>query len=133
NLRAGIVDAVHDHGPAVILALLDEIQLIPTARTMFNFPEPSIGRERQPLWRSMTHRPDFRQAKPRIPGRRLAFWRDVDHLAQVFVALLRLHRNRIAGRTVPESDEQVAVFRIDGDAGPGLAHCSIGERSALKD
>src|SRR5262249_41017701 len=126
DLRAGIVDAVHDHRPAVVLALLDQIQLIATARTMFNFPQPSIGCEGQTLWRTMTHRPDFRWAKRRIAGRRFAFWRDVDHLAKVFVALLRLHRNRTAGRSVPKRDEQVAVLRIDGDAGTGLAQRSVG-------
>src|SRR5262245_13700869 len=81
----------------------------------------------------MTHRPDLRQAKRRIAGRRLSFWRDVDDLAQVFVGLLRLQRNRIAGGSIPNRDEQVAVLRIDGDARTGLAHRSVGERCALKD
>src|SRR5207249_11685393 len=49
------------------------------------------------------------------------------------VGLLRLHRNRIASGSVAKSDEQVAVLRIDGDAGTGLAHRSVGERCALKD
>src|SRR4029077_10738352 len=123
----------HDHRPTVVLSLLDKIQLIATARTMFNFPKPSIGREGETLWRSMTHRPDFRQTKPRIAGRRLSFWCDMDHLAQVFVGLLRLHRNRIAGGTVAKSNEQCAVLRIDGDARTGLAHRSVSERRALKD
>src|SRR6185436_16687960 len=66
DLRAGIVDAVHDHRPTVVLALLDEIQLIATARTMFSFPKPSVGRKGQTLWGAMPHRPDFRQAKRRV-------------------------------------------------------------------
>src|SRR5207244_13363638 len=114
DLRAGIVDAVHDHRPTVVLALLDQIQLIATARTMFNFPKPSIGCEGQTLWRAMAHRPDFRQAKRRIAGRRLAFWRDVDHLAQVFVGLLRMRRYRIAGGSGAKRVDGVGVLLLYG-------------------
>src|SRR3954447_12991051 len=38
DLCARVVDAMHDHGPPVVLALLNQIELVSAARTMFGFP-----------------------------------------------------------------------------------------------
>ncbi len=96
DLRPGVVDAVHDHRPAVVLALLDDVQLVTAPRAVLHFPQPAVGREGQPLRRPVSHGPRARQPQRRIAGRRLALGRDVNHLAQIGVQVLRLQREWIA-------------------------------------
>ena len=134
DLRAGVVDAVHDHRPAVVLALLDDVQLVTAARAVLHFPQPAVGRERQPLRRPVAHGPRARQAQRRIAGRRLAFGRDVNHLAQIGIQVLRLQRERIAGgaianrrRTDSRPSDRSAMRE------PDLLHRAIGERGRLED
>src|SRR5215475_12145323 len=61
DFDAAVVDAVADHRPAVILALLDEIDLVAAARPMLVLPQLSgDGMEREPLGIAVAVAPDLR-------------------------------------------------------------------------
>src|SRR5260221_2502298 len=55
-----VVHPVGDDGPAVVLALLDEVQLVAAARAMFDLPELTGGGERQAVGGADATRPGFR-------------------------------------------------------------------------
>jgi len=95
------------------------IQLIATARTMFNFPKPSVGREGSNPAVFDDHRPDFRQSQAPDCRRRLpsgVMWTP----CQILIRLLRLQRSGSpwSGR---HCHEQVAVLWIVAIR-DGLAH-----------
>ena len=121
--RAWIVDAVHDHRPAVILAFLDDVQLVAAARSVIVLPQATGSRiERQAFRAAHAVGPDLGQharlTDERIVGRRRAIRRDVNDLAEMIVELLRdVPRRRI--RAVAGCQEQIAVAP-DRDAASGL-------------
>ena len=60
NLCAVVVDAVADHRPPVVLALLDDVDLIAAARPVLVLPKPAgHGMERETLRIAMARAPDF--------------------------------------------------------------------------
>ena len=132
--RARIVDAVHDHRPAVVLALLDDVELVAAARTVLGFPQAAGPRiERQAFLAADAIGPDLGQdarlAEERIVGRRRAVGRDVNDLAEMGVQPLRhVPRRRI--RAVADGHEQVAVGP-DRDAAAGLAAEPLGRHGRL--
>ena len=52
--HAVVVDGVGDERPAVVLAGLDQVQLVAASRAVLDFPQPAVGRERQTVGRPMT-------------------------------------------------------------------------------
>ena len=120
---ARIVDAARDQRPAVVLAFLDDVQLVAAARAVIVLPQTAGSRiERQPFGAAHAVRPDLgkdaRLADERIVGRRRPIRRDANDLAEVVVELLRdVPRRRI--RTVAERHQQIAVGR-DHDSAAGL-------------
>src|SRR5688572_14120655 len=66
NRHAGILLAIRDERPAVVLALLDEVHLVAAPRPVLDHPEPSVGIERRGLHVAVTQRPDLRPGVPAI-------------------------------------------------------------------
>ena len=52
--HAVVVRRVGDERPAVVLAGLDQVQLVAASRAVLDFPQPAVGRERQAVRRPMT-------------------------------------------------------------------------------
>src|SRR5262245_7380757 len=95
DLGAAVVDAVADHRPAVILALLDKVDLVAAARPMLVLPQLSgDGVERKPLGISVAVAPDLwlgrRLADEGIVRRNRAIGPDANDLAEVVAKILRL-------------------------------------------
>ena len=91
---ARVVDTTDDYWPSVILALLDDVQLISAARAMFVLPQASGCRIKcQAFLAAHAVGPDLRQdvrfAEERIVRCRCAIGRDVNDLAQMVVQSLR--------------------------------------------
>ena len=63
--RAVVVGRVGDERPAVVLAGLDQVQLVAASRAVLEFPQPAVGRERQTVRRPMTGGPGFRRRQIR--------------------------------------------------------------------
>src|SRR5690242_5442 len=59
NGHAIVIVAIRDQRPAIVLALLDQVQLVAAARTMFHFPQFAGGRKRQPVRRPNAAGPCF--------------------------------------------------------------------------
>src|SRR5258708_30153922 len=93
NRRAGIVDAVTCDGPAVIAALLDQVEFVAAARTVFGLPQIAVIVEGEPFLAALADGPDLRQAAVRagegIAGRGSAVLGDAEDLAQMGVQRLR--------------------------------------------
>ena len=82
DLRAAVVDAVADHRPAVVLALLDDVDLVAAARAVLVRPQLAGRRmQRRALHIAVAVAPDFRlgvacarrtdcRSAPRRPARR---------------------------------------------------------------
>src|SRR5262249_24469944 len=95
DLGADVVDAVADHWPAVILALLDEVDLVAAARPMFVLAQLSgQGVEREALGIAVAVAPDLglggRPADEGIDRRNRAIGPDANDLAEVVGKILRL-------------------------------------------
>src|SRR6266446_1028158 len=61
DLRAGIIESIRNHRPAVIVARLDYVDLIAALRAMLLFPQfAGCGIDRQALGIAVAERPDFR-------------------------------------------------------------------------
>ncbi len=114
DLRAGVIDAVADHRPAVILALGDDVDLVAAARAVLDLPELAGGgmdrkrparcdgrSSRSPAWRRRGRRTDCLRA----PSRR----RDADHLAEMIGETLRVVA---VGEMLAQRDEQIAVVGL---------------------
>src|SRR6202035_1686059 len=91
---ARIVDPVHDHWPAVILAFLDDVELVAAARTMLGFPQTAGSRiERQAFLAPGAIGPDLGQRAwlddERIVRLGRAIGRDVNNLAEIGIQPLR--------------------------------------------
>src|SRR5687767_8852937 len=54
NFYAVVVRRVRDLGPAIVLAGLDQVQLIAASRAVLEFPQPAVRCERETIRRSMT-------------------------------------------------------------------------------
>src|SRR4051794_19887662 len=57
NGYAVIVLAIGDERPSIILAFLDEVQLVTAPRTMLNLPQFPAGRKRQAIGRAVAAGP----------------------------------------------------------------------------
>src|SRR5215831_13156754 len=127
---AAVVDAVADHRPAVILALLDEGYPGAAARPMLGLPQLSGGGvEREPLGIAVTVAPDLRLggrlADEGIVRRNRAIRPDANDLAEVVGEILRL----VAGReVVAGGQKQIVVRRLHNAAAEMVA---AGERACL--
>src|ERR1043166_9137407 len=60
NGHAVVVHAIRDERPAVILALLDQVQLVAAARAVLDFPKLARGRKRHAVGRADAAGPGFR-------------------------------------------------------------------------
>src|SRR5690606_14513527 len=104
DLRAGIVPAIGDDRPAVILAGLRNIDLVAAARAVFDGPElAALRMDRGALRIAVPVRPDFRPhaflADERIALGHRAVRRDAHHLAEMTGEILRrLQRIALAER-----------------------------------
>src|SRR5262244_578405 len=92
---AVVVDAVADHWPAVVLAFLDDVDLVAAARPVLVLPRlAGGGMEREPLCIAVAVAPDLRlgagAADEGIVRRRRAVGADADELAEVIADVLRL-------------------------------------------
>ena len=119
-----VVDAVGDDGPAVVLALLDDVQLIATARSVFVVPElAGKGVCGKTFGVANAICPDFRQragfVEEGIVGGRRSVGGDVEDLAEVTAQVL-CDRPGWGVGAVTRGDEQGAIGRED-DAASGLA------------
>src|SRR5581483_7415560 len=111
DLRAVIVDAIADHRPAVVLALLDEVDLIAAARAVLLLPQFAADRMKGEALRvAVAVAPDLRtcalSADERIVLRNAAVRRDAHDLAVVDGEVLRLVARP---EMIAERDEQIAV------------------------
>src|SRR5260221_4465951 len=90
---AWIVDAMRNHRPSVILAFLDDVQLVAAARAMLGFPQAPSRIEGQAFLAAQAIGPDFRKntrlPQKRIVGRGRAVGRDVNDLTEIGVHALR--------------------------------------------
>src|SRR4029450_13115862 len=94
-LGAAVVDAIADHRPAVVLALLDQVDLVAAARPMLVLPDLAARRmASEALGVAMAVAPDFRlralPADERVVRRAGAVGPDADDLADVVAEVLRL-------------------------------------------
>src|SRR5437868_14755587 len=111
QLGAGIIYAVADHRPAVVLALADDVDFIAAARAVLGLPQVAgRGIDGEALLIAMTVAPDLRlragAADEGIVLRHRAVRRNADQLAEMVIESLRL----IAAAIVfAERDKQVAV------------------------
>src|SRR5262245_2801016 len=84
-----------NHRKAVVLSLVDDVDLVAAARSVFARPEfASSGMNGDTLDVAEAERVDFRM-RPGAAGKRVVFWNrsigvDAQHLAHVAVVLLRL-------------------------------------------
>src|SRR5262249_59617436 len=95
DLGAVVVDAVADPWPAVILALLDEVDLVAAARPVLVLPQlPGHGVEREPLGIAVAVAPDLghggRLADEGIVRRSRAIGPGANDLSEVLCKILRL-------------------------------------------
>jgi hypothetical protein len=95
DLRAGIVDAIADHRPAIVAAREHPVDLIPAARAVLGRPKvPGLRVERGSLHVAMTVGPDLGLGPRLVPegivGRHAAIGVDAHHLAEVARQVLRL-------------------------------------------
>src|SRR5215468_6880238 len=127
---AAVVDAVADHRPAVILALLDEIDLVAAARPMLVLPQLSgHGVEREPLGIAVAVAPDLRLggrlADEGIVRRNRAIGPDANDLAEVVGEILRL----VAGGEMLAGGQKERVVRRLRNAAAEII--AAGERTGL--
>src|SRR5262249_38903021 len=114
NLRAAVVDAIADHRPAIVLALLDDVDLVAALRAVLLLPQFSAHRmEREALRIAMSVAPDFaaraRASDERIVRRDRAVGGDAHDLAVVDAKILR----RVArAEMIAERDEEIAVLAL---------------------
>src|SRR5262245_49575483 len=130
NPGAAVVDAVADHRPAVILALLDEVDLVAAARPMLVLPQLSgDGVEREPLGIAVAVAPDLRLgrrlADVGIVRRNRAVGPDADYLAEIVCKILRLVAG---GEVVAGGQKERVVRRLRNAAAEMIA---AGERTGL--
>jgi len=87
-----IIDAVHNHGPTVILAGFRRVNLIAAARAMPGFPQLARHRIYYRAFAALSKRADLKQRAGRVEERIAGVGLpsgDVDHLAQIIVEFLR--------------------------------------------
>src|SRR5262245_13147550 len=130
DLGAAVVDAVADHRPTVILALLDNVDLVAAARAVFVLPQLACGGvQRETLRIAMAVAPDFRfgagLAGERIVGRHRAIRPDADDLAEVVSETLRL----VARSEMLAQGQKEAVIRRLHDAAAEMI--AAGARAGL--
>src|ERR1019366_276643 len=67
--------------PTVIVARLDQVELVAAFRPVLEFPQPAVGREHQAVGRAMSGGPGFRRGEVR-PGKRVGayHWRGLGEL-----------------------------------------------------
>src|SRR5262249_23446571 len=123
DFGAAVVDAVADHRPAVILALLREGDLVAAAGPMLVLPQLSgHGVEREPLGIAVAVAPDLRLgrrlADEGIVRRNRAVGADADDLAEVVGKILRLVAG---GEMVAGGQKQVVVRRLHNAAAEMVA------------
>src|SRR5690606_31234497 len=128
-----VVGAVADHGPAVVLALLDEVELVAALRAVLRLPERvRLGVPNETLRVAVAVAPDLRQragaADERIVVRHGAVVVQADDLALVAAQVLRgmaleirVHRAVGAAReqarhAVADRHEEMALT-VERDAG----------------
>ena len=110
---AGIVDAVTDHGPAVILSGTRNIQFVATTRAVLMRPQSARRRiDGCALHISVTIAPDFLETIRRfcvwIVSGNIAIGRDVNDLAEMRVKRLC---PRLLGVAITGGDKYRAVVR----------------------
>src|SRR5262245_15498091 len=120
---AAVVDAVADHWPAVILALLDEVDLVAAARPMLVLPQLSgHGVEREALGIAVAVAPDLRlggrPADEGIVRRNRAIGPDANDLAEIVGKILRLVAG---GEVVAGGQKQIVVRRLRDAAAETIA------------
>src|SRR4029079_4252657 len=104
NVRAVVVADVRRLGPPIILARLDEVDLVAALRAHLGLPQPSVRGEGQSQQVAMAEG-GIATADP------LSFGRHVDDLAEIDIRVLR----RCELEALAAGDEQRAVGR-EGDA-----------------
>src|SRR5262249_47081691 len=130
DFGAAVVDAVADHRPAVILALLDQVDLVAAPRPMLVLPQLSgHGVEREPLGIAVAVAPDLRLggglAGEGIVRRNGAIGPDANDLAEVIGKILRL----VAGGEMVAGGQKEIVVRCLHDAAAEMV--AAGERARL--
>src|SRR5206468_12280018 len=111
---------VPDDGPAVIAALLDQVQLIAAAWAVLVFPKIAVIVEGEPFLAALADGPDLGQgtvlAGKGIAGRRFAVPGDAEDLAQMGVERLRHAPGKgTAGVAIADGDIEQTIL-ADGDA-----------------
>src|SRR5215468_8060401 len=120
---AVVVDAVADHRPAVVLAFLDDVDLVATARPVLVLPQlPGHGVEREPLGIAMAVAPDLglggRPADEGIVRRDRAIGPDANDLAEIVGKILRLVAG---GEMLAGGQEEIVVRRLHDTAAEMIA------------
>jgi hypothetical protein len=132
NLGTGIVAAVGDDGPAVVLARFDAVDLVAAARAVLDGVELAVGGvEGDALRVAVALRPDLGQCLcailERVVGGNAAVRIDMDDGTGIVLPVL----GTIPVATVADADEKRAVFG-DSDARPVL-DAAAGELAHLED
>src|SRR5262245_16710346 len=130
DLGTAVIDAVADHRPAVILSLLDDIDLIAPARAVLVLPQlAGDGVEREGLVIALPVAPDLRLgASPADEGivrRHRAVRPDADDLAEIVAEVLRLVAS---GEVIARGEEEILIRRLHDAAAEVIA---AGERPCL--
>src|SRR5712691_1022809 len=123
NLGAAVVDAEADHRPAVVLAGLQDVDLVAAARSVLVLPDlVGRGMAGEALRVAMSVTPDFglgaRLADERIVGRHRAVGPDADDLAEMVGEVLCLVTE---AEMVAHRQEQVVVGGLHDAAAKMLA------------
>ncbi len=111
DLGAGIIAAIGDDRPAIVLARLDQVNLIAAARAVLDGVEFAGGLvERDALRVAVALRPDFRErlsSRPeRVIGRDAAVGIDMYDRARIVLPVLRA----IAIAAIADADEEAAIL-----------------------
>jgi hypothetical protein len=113
DLLAAVLATVGDHGPAIVLPRLRQVDLVAAARTVLDLPQlPGIGVKGRALGIAVAIRPDLgaRAGAPneRVVRRNAAVRRDADDLPEVSAEVLGLVA---LGISLAGRDEEIAVAR----------------------
>jgi hypothetical protein len=116
DLAAAVVAAVGRLGPAVVAALLDDVQLVAALRAHLARPERAVVGELQAERVAVAPAPDLRRRtaliRQRVAGRRFAVEREPDDRAE--------RVRRVLGRrlllAVAGADEEVLAVGVERDA-----------------
>ena len=123
DFRAVVIDAVADHRPAVVLALLDDVDLVAALRAVLFLPQLAVGRiDGEAFGVAVAVAPDFRPragfADERIVGRHRTVGSYAHDLADGVGEVLRVVAR---DEMIAERYEQIAVGCLHDAAGDIVA------------